>query len=327
MKRHRFLLLCIILILCAGLYLFLGRYPAPGFLTARSLTADPVAQRLLLNLRLPRMIAAILLGAALAAGGSVFQMILSNPLVEPGFLGVSQGAAFGAAFAIVATSGGAAVVQTSAFVFALAGLAASYAIARAFRYGGWILRLILAGISVSALFAALTGVLKFAADPMSELPEITFWLLGGLWSAGWEDVLPVVPAVCAGLTVLLLFRWRLNVLSLDDRVGHSLGSPVRRYRLLLLLAATLATSAAVSLSGLVGWAGLMIPHAARRMYGTDARAALPASAALGAIFMLACDGAARTVMAAEIPLGILTSILGAGIFVVLMSMRRRERGG
>ena len=317
----------VVLIALAGASLFLGRYPAPGFSGFRILNTDILAQRLLLNLRLPRVIAAILLGGALAGSGMVFQMIFSNPLVEPGFLGVSQGAAFGAALAIVVIGAGPVTVQLSALGFALVGLAASYLLARLFSYGGWILRLILAGIAVSALFSAGIGLLKFTADPMSELPEITFWLLGGLWSVTWNDVVYLLPPVTVGLTILLLFRWKLNILSLDDRVAHALGGSPRRNRLLLLFAATLTTSAVISVSGLVGWAGLMIPHAARRMYGTDTRTALPASMILGAVFMLICDDLARTVMAGEIPLGILTSMIGACSFLFLMATRRKAKGG
>jgi iron complex transport system permease protein len=317
----------VVLAALAGASLFLGRYPAPGFSGFGVLNTDILAQRLLLNLRLPRVIAAILLGGALAGSGMVFQMIFSNPLVEPGFLGVSQGAAFGAALAIVVIGAGPVTVQLSALGFALVGLAASYLLARLFSYGGWILRLILAGIAVSALFSAGIGLLKFTADPMSELPEITFWLLGGLWSVTWNDVVYLLPPVTVGLTILLLFRWKLNILSLDDRVAHALGGAPRRNRLLLLFAATLTTSAVISVSGLVGWAGLMIPHAARRMYGTDTKIALPASMILGAVFMLICDDLARTVMTGEIPLGILASLIGACSFLFLMATRRKAKGG
>ncbi|MBT3272605.1 MAG: iron ABC transporter permease, partial [Spirochaetales bacterium] len=251
----------------------------------------------------------------------------SNPLVEPGFLGVSQGAAFGAALSIVVFSATPIVMQLSALVFAVAGLWLSYLLARLFHYGGWILRLILAGIAVSALFSAGIGLLKFAADPMSELPEITFWLLGGLWNVGWSEVIYLVPPVIISLFILVIYRWKLNVLSLEDRVAHSLGSAPKRERLLLLFAATLATSAVVSVSGLIGWTGLMIPHAARRLYGTETSKSLPASMLLGAIYILICDNFARTVMNAEIPLGILTSLIGAFIFLILMATRRREKGG
>ena len=327
MNSRRLLpLLAALVVLFAG-SLFFGRYPATGFLSPAILKSDPLAARLLLNLRLPRLLAALLLGGALAAGGTVFQMIFANPLVEPGFLGVSQGAAFGAALSIVAVSANPFSIQGFALVFALAGLWLSYVIAGLFRYGGWILRLILAGIAVSALFSAGIGLLKFTADPMNELPEITFWLLGGLWGVGWDEVVYMLPVVSIGLILLWMLRWKLNVLSLDDRTAHSLGSSPRGERLLVLFAATLVTSTVISVSGLIGWAGLMIPHAARRLFGADARRALPASMILGGMFMLLCDDIARSVMAAEIPLGIITSCIGVCVFLALMSTRSRERGG
>ena len=306
--------------------LLLGRYPAPGLASIGEILRDPLAGRLLLTLRLPRILAGILLGATLAAAGTVFQMIFANPLVEPGFLGVSQGAAFGAALCIIAFTAAPAVVQAAAFAFALAGLALSWLLARAFRFGGWILRLVLAGIAVSALFSAGIGALKLMADPVRQLSEITFWLLGGLWSVTWRSVLFLLPPVVAGLAVVSLFRWRLNVLSLDDRVAHSLGTAPERERLLLLLAATMATASVVSVSGLVGWVGLMVPHAARRLVGTDARKALPAGMLMGALSIVICDDIARTVLPAEIPLGILTSLVGAVIFVALMVTAGKRRG-
>jgi iron complex transport system permease protein len=322
-------LLGLALVLAAAGSVFLGRYPSPGLTTLGRIAGDPLAARLVLTLRLPRIVAAVLVGAVLAAAGTVFQMIFANPLVEPGFLGVAQGAGFGAALCIVAFTASPAAVQASAFVFALAGLAVSWALARAFRFGGWILRLVLAGIAVSALFSAGIGALKLAADPARQLPEITFWLLGGLWSITWRDVLFLLPPVGLGLAVVTALRWKLNVLSLDDRVAHSLGAAPDRERLLLLAAATLATASAVSVSGLVGWIGLIVPHAARRLVGTDARRALPAGMLLGSIAVLVCDDIARTVLPAELPLGILTSLVGAAAFAVLMSTagkRKRSAG-
>jgi iron complex transport system permease protein len=281
----------------------------------------------MIGIRLPRILIGILLGFSLAAAGTVFQMIFSNPLVEPGFLGVSQGAGFGAALCIVAVSRSLAVVQAGAVVFALAGLALSWFLARLVRYGGWILRLVLAGIAVSALFSAGLGLVKIAADPANQLPEITFWLLGGLWGCTWRDVLFVIPPVGAGLAVVFLFRWKLNVLSLDERVAHSLGSAPGSERLILLFAATMATASVVSVSGLVGWVGLIVPHAARRIFGADTAKSLPASMLLGAVFILLCDDVARTALPSEIPLGILTAAVGACAFVALLAVRREERGG
>lgn len=299
----------------------IGRYPAPGLLSFERLATDDLAQRLVFNLRLPRLITALLLGMTLAAAGMVFQLLFSNPLVEPGFLGVSQGAAFGAAFSIVFLSGSAIVTQTSAAAFALAGLAFSYLLARRLRYGGWVLRLVLAGIAVSAFFSAGLGLLKYLADPLTQLPEITFWLLGGLASLTWNKLLAILPAVLIGLTVIILYRWRLNILALDEQTAFSLGIPAGRERLLLIFAAVLPTAALISVSGMVGWVGLIVPHIARRLFRADARYSLPAAILLGGIFTMLCDDLARTLLAGEIPLGILTSLFGALIFLALMTLQ------
>jgi len=327
MKKNGFLILLAVLLVVMLISLFLGRYPAPGFQNPRELASDPLLKRLVLQLRLPRIITALLLGSGLAAAGTVFQMLFSNPLVEPGFLGISQGAAFGASLSIVIVGANPFGIQVTALICALTALGLSYSIARVIRYGGWILRLILSGIAVSALFSAGIGLLKLAADPLGELPEITFWLLGGLWSVTWSDVVYIAGPSAAGLLVMFLMRWKLNVLSLEDRVAHSLGSSPRRERLLLLFTATLVTSVVISVSGLIGWAGLMVPHAARRLFGSEAGRSLPASMLLGAIFMLVCDDIARVATAAELPLGVLTSLGGAVIFLILMGTGKKARGG
>ena len=300
------------------LSLFLGRYPVPGLIGMERLASDPLAQRLVWNLRLPRLLVALLLGMSLSAAGTVFQMIFANPLVEPGFLGVSQGAAFGAAFSIIFFSSAAAVVQGSAAFFALLGLGVSYFLARRVRFGGWVLRLVLAGIAVSALFSSGVGMLKFIADPLSQLPEITFWLLGGLWGVTWEEVRTIFPVVVIGLLVMYQMRWRLNLLSLDDEIAFSLGVAPGRERALLLVAAVASTAAVISVSGMVGWIGLIVPHLARRIFGADARYALPASMLIGGSFTMICDDIARTLLAGEIPLGVLTSLIGAAAFIAMM---------
>jgi iron complex transport system permease protein len=302
----------------------IGRYPAPGFISFERLANDELAQRLLFNLRLPRLLTALLLGMTLSAAGMVFQLLFSNPLVEPGFLGVSQGAAFGAAFSIVFLGGSAFVTQTSASFFALAGLGLSYLLAHRLRYGGWVLRLVLAGIAVSALFSSGLGLLKYLADPLTQLPEITFWLLGGLASLTWGKLLSILPIVIVGLVVIYLFRWRLNLLALSEQTSFSLGVAAGRERWLLILAAVLPTAVLISVSGMVGWVGLIIPHIARRLFRTDARFSLPASMLLGGIFTMLCDDLARTLLAGEIPLGILTSLFGALIFLALMIFQQSK---
>lgn len=313
----------LLLLAVTGLAIFTGRYPAPVWMPFRLLFEDPLAQRLVMNLRLPRILAALLLGMSLAGAGTVLQMIFHNPLVEPGFLGVSQGAAFGAALSIVALQAPGPVIQASAAAFGCLGLAFSYLLARRMRYGGWTLRLVLAGIAVSALFSAGVGILKYIADPLTQLPELVFWMLGALSSVTWTDTLYILPVTALSLGVLLLMRWRLNLLALDDATALSLGTAPARERLLLLVAAVTATSVVVSVAGVVGWIGLIVPHLARRLLGADTQYALPGSLLLGGAFAVVCDSIARAALSGEIPLGILTSLIGALAFSLLMMGRPR----
>ena len=317
----RIIILFLILLALFLIALFIGRYPAKGLMDPRILLTDPLALKLVFNLRLPRLLTSLLLGMSLAGSGMVFQMIFSNPLVEPGFLGVSQGAAFGAAFAIIFLGSSAWIIQGSAAFFAVAGLGFSYFIARRVRFGGWVLRLILSGIAVSALFSAGVGIMKYAADPMSQLPEITFWLLGGLWSITWRELFTILPVTTISMIIIFLMRWRLNILSLDDETAFSLGISPGTTRLIFLISATAATAAVISVSGIVNWVGLIIPHIARRLYRSDTRHSLPAAMLLGGIFTIFCDTLARTVFAGEIPLGIFTSLIGAGAFIILLLNR------
>lgn len=298
--------------------LLVGRYPQPGFMPPALLGSDPLALRVLLGLRLPRLLAALLVGAALAGSGTVLQMLFANPLVEPGLVGVTQGAAFGAALAIIGFSAQPLIVQLCAALFAAAGLAISYTVARRIRFGGWVLRLVLAGIAVSAVYSSGVGILKYVADPMDQLPAITFWMLGGLWSVGWYELLFLLPAVLPALAVLLAMRWRANLLSLHDRVAFSLGTTPGRERLLLIAAATVATAAVTSIAGIVGWVGLLIPHIARRLFRADGRWSIPMSLLIGAAFVAFCDALGRTLLPGEIPLGILTSLFGAVGFIALL---------
>jgi len=317
-RRKPLVVLGLALIIVLALSVLVGRYPAPYLLSPAVLWRDEMAQKLVLSLRLPRILTACLLGMTLAACGTVLQMIFRNPLVEPGLLGVSQGAAFGAALSIIVLGGSTLLMQGMATLFACLGLAASTVLAHRVRYGGWILRLILAGIAVSALFSAGVGLLKYLADPLTELPELVFWMLGGLWGVTWADFFYLLLPVSLGLVVLYLMRWRLNLLSLDDDTGFSLGASPGRERALVLVAAVAATSAVVAVSGVVGWIGLLIPHVARRLTGADARRALPAAILLGGIFAVLCDDLARTLLAGEVPLGILASFFGAILFMAMM---------
>ncbi len=300
---------------------FLGRYPSAGFTSPSRLAHDVLAQRLVLGLRLPRVLIAVALGMSLSVGGAVFQQIFANPLVEPGFLGVSQGAAFGACLAIVFWNASGPLIQVCAAAFAFAGLGLSYLVSRRGRLGGAVLKLVLAGIAVSALFAAGVSMMKVLANPVNQLQELTFWLLGGLNSVTWTSFWTVAPQVAISLTVIHRMRWRLNLLSLEDSTAFSLGAAPARERALLLTAAVVAVAAVISVCGMVGWLGLIVPHIARRLFGADTRYSVPAALLTGGLFGVVCDDIARTLLAGEIPIGILTSMLGAAFFLVIMTRR------
>ncbi len=316
-RQLRYLVIALICVLVIST--LWGRYPVPSLALPDALWHDPLAQRLIVTLRLPRVLMACLLGMGLAASGSTLQMIFRNPLVEPGFLGVSQGAAFGAACAIMVLGAVPFAVQGLALFFAGLGVVLSYLLARHIRFGGWVLRLVLSGIAISALFASGVGVLKYMADPLTQLPEIVFWMLGGLYATTWSKLLTVLPVAVPSLVVILLMRWRLNLLSMGEQTAFSLGAATTRERAFVLAAAVGATAAVVSVSGVVGWVGLIVPHLARRLAGSDAQRSLPAALLMGGIFALVCDNLARTLLAGEIPLGTLTSLFGAGLFIVLMT--------
>ena len=310
-----------------ALYLLAGRYPGPGLTDPRLFFSDGTARTLFLSLRLPRAIGALLLGAVLGGSGAVFQTIFGNPLVDAGFLGVSQGAAFGAALALVA--GGKASrtgipVAFSSFAFALLALWASIGLSRRFKFGGQVLRLILAGLAVSALFSALLSALKYLADPLSQLPDIVFWTMGSLGSMSWARLLAMAPLSIISLLAMYLFRWRATVLSLDDEVTRSMGMRPEVERAILALAAALGVAAVTASCGIVSWIGLVVPQFARMYSGSDGRNSVPLSIAGGALFVLVADGLARTLFPGELPLGILTALLGAALFVAALASRTTE---
>ncbi len=306
--------------------LLLGRMGLGAKEVWASLFGGAVAETvraLVLRVRLPRLLAAALVGANLAVSGAAFQGIFRNPLVESRILGVSAGAGFGAALAMVLRSGPAGI-QILAFAGGL--LAAGLAIVLGSAFGGGILVLVLSGVLVSSFFSSLVSLVKYFADPYVQLPGITFWLLGGLSAVRWADVLPLAAASTIGLGGLLLLRWRLNLLTLSEAEAQALGLSVRRLRFLTVALGTLLTAAAVSVSGVVGWVGLIVPHAARALVGPDHLFLIPASAGLGAAVLLLFDNVARTALPTEIPLDILTGLIGVPVFFLLF-MRQIKRGG
>jgi iron complex transport system permease protein len=308
-----------------------GRFPVtPAELLAAlwsKLTGTPhglpaSVDTVVFNVRGPRIVAAILVGAALAAAGAAYQGLFRNPLVSPDILGVSTGAALGAVVGIY-LSLGVVAIQTLAFVVGLGAVAVVYTVGAALRRHDPVLVLVLAGIVIGTLLGSCVSLLKYLADPYNQLPAITFWLLGSLASVTLGDVRAVAPSVVLGLVPLVLLRWRMNIMTLGEDEARALGVDTRRLRLAVVAAATLMTAGVVSISGVVGWIGLLVPHLARFLVGPDFRRLLPASILLGSGYLLAVDTLARTIARIEIPLGVLTAFIGAPFFIWVLAAARR----
>jgi iron complex transport system permease protein len=274
------------------------------------------------RIRGPRALAAMSVGATLAAAGAAYQGLFRNPLVSPDLLGVSSGAALGAVLGIF-LSLGVAAIQALAFAFGLLAVVLVYGIGSALRRHDPALVLVLAGVVIGTLLGSCVALLKYLADPYNQLPAITFWLLGSLAAVTPADVLAVLPAVGLGLVPLVLLRWRLNLMTLGEDEARALGVDTTRLRAAVVAAATLMTAAVVSISGVVGWIGLLVPHLARLLVGPDFGRLLPASLLLGAGYLLGVDTLARTLARIEIPLGVLTAFLGTPLFVWLLATSRR----
>jgi iron complex transport system permease protein len=281
------------------------------------------AATVLFQIRLPRILAALLVGAALSAAGAAYQSLFRNPLVSPDILGVSAGAGFGAVLGILLGLP-VAVIQFFGFGGGLATVVIVAALARAIRSGGDVLILVLAGIVVGALAGAAISLVKVLADPYDQLPAITFWLLGSLAGIKATDVIAILPVVLIGLAPLLLLRWRIGILSIGDDEARALGIDVGKLRAIVIAAATLITASVVAISGVIGWVGLMVPHMARLLVGARFDRLLPAAILLGATFMVAVDTLARSAVRIEIPLGVLTAAIGGPVFVWLLAHRQRR---
>ena len=282
------------------------------------------AENVVFQIRLPRVAAAALIGAALAAAGVSYQGMFRNPMVSPDILGASTGAGFGAALAILLGAGYFGI-SMSAFVFGLLAVAVAYAVSCMSRTNQTI-ALILVGMMVSSLFSAGTSYLKLVADTQQQLPAITYWLMGSLSSIKPRDVLFLVIPVTLGLVPLLILSWRMNLLTLGEEEARSMGVNTRLLRFTVILCATLLTASSVAVSGMIGWVGLVIPHFCRMLFGYDYRRLIPAAALFGASFLIIVDDIARLATAGEIPLGILTAFVGAPIFLYLILTGGARRG-
>lgn len=327
-KKISFKLVVMITILtCLVIMSFmLGRYPiSPGIvfdiITAKIFnipkTWSDTMETVVFNVRIPRIIAGIIVGGVLAVSGAAFQNLTKNPMASPDILGVSAGAGFGAALgmSIYLPWYG---VQIFAFVFGLLAVGLAMVVSRIFGKDS-ILLLILGGIIVGSFFQALISILKYIADPEDTLPAITFWLMGGLAKVTNQDILIALIPISISLLILFLIRWQINVLSVGEEEAKSLGIRTGLIRIVVIFCATLMTAAAVSISGIIGWVGLIIPHMARMIVGPNFYYLLPASFLLGGSFLLLVDNFSRSVSSVEIPLGILTALIGTPFFVLLLS--------
>lgn len=308
-------LLVMLLALGVGRYALSPHAVFEALLQGPGATGESTDVMVIYNVRLPRVLLAFMVGAGLATAGCCFQSIFSNPLASPDTLGVSSGAAFGAALGIV-MSGGIMLTQAMSMLFGLAAIGVTFLLSR-MKNGGGILMIVLAGVIASAFFNALVSAVKYLADPMTKLPEITYWLMGSMLGASYHDISIALPLIALPVTVIFLLRWRLNIMVLPDDEAAALGVKVKAVRWTVILLCTIIIAACVSVCGQVGWIGLVIPHMARRIVGTDHRYVVPACISLGGVYLLLIDTLARALTSGELPLSILTAIIGLPIFILL----------
>jgi len=331
-QRRKFVIWCVVMLaailafgivaLCAGqFHIDVSRVFSELFGSTEAVKDN--VHTVIFNIRIPRILMALVAGAGLASSGAAFQSLFANPLATPDTLGVANGASFGAALGILLGFSGL-EVQLSALAFGIVAVLLVYLVTKSRR--SWrtsVLMLILAGMVISSLFSALVSLIKYVADPQDVLPVITFWLLGSFSGITKNNMLLSVPLILAGTALIFLLRFRLNVLSLPEEEARSLGINLRLVRILVVAAASLTTASVVSVCGVIGWVGLLIPHISRMLFGNDNRYVVPSSILSGGLFMLLVDTLARCVTSAEIPVSILTAVIGAPVFIILL----RKTGG
>ncbi|MBP5313380.1 MAG: iron ABC transporter permease [Eggerthellaceae bacterium] len=331
-KKAALFIIClaVAMVVVSAVSLLVGRFPIDPFVGLQILFSQifPIeptwttqVESIYLNVRLPRIILALLVGCALASAGAAYQGTFQNPLVSPDILGASQGAAFGAALAILLGFSSFALSAT-AFTFSLATVAMVLLISTRAK-GNRILVVVLAGVMMSSLLSAGVSFIKLIADPTNQLPEITYWLMGALNGATMKEVYLAGPIIVVGCAVLFALRWKINILTMGDEEATTMGINVNRTRFVIILCATLVTAASVAVSGMIGWVGLVVPHLCRMVVGADYRKLMPASMLGGATFLLIVDDIARLLSTSEIPIGILTAFVGAPFFLYLITRKKR----
>jgi iron complex transport system permease protein len=322
------------LLLAVVVSLALGKYPVgirdicnfllwKIFNTAATFSVDrQLLENILLNIRLPRILAAVFVGASLSISGAAFQAMFINPLVSPGILGVLAGASFGAALGMILSKSWL-FVQASCFIFGFLAVMAAVAVARFYK-GNTVLLLILGGVISAGLFTSLLSIVKYLADPYNQLPAIVYWLMGGLTFVDAATIRTTAIPVVVGVGLIISLSGYLNVLSMGDEEARAMGVPVERIRIVLIILATMLSAITVVLAGMVGWVGLIIPHIARMIVGPDNRILIPVSALIGALYLVAVDDVSRLLFTTEIPLGIITSLVGIPFFAAVL--KRAGRG-
>ena len=330
-KKVKIIYLYLLLLVLAGVSLCLGRYSidikdifSAVFAKGYAKENLSVVHNIIYKVRLPRIMASVLLGSALSAAGASYQGIFKNPMVSPSLLGVSSGSGVGAGVAILLGLG-AGAIQGMAFVFGLSAVAIVYVVSRLVSKGmDRTLTLILTGVVISSAFTSILSLLKYIGDPYNDLPAITFWLLGSVADVKMDDLIYVAVPVVAGIIGLVLLRWKINIMTLDEEEAASLGIETSKLNGVIILLSTVITASVVSISGMISWVGLVVPHIGRMIVGNDYRRLMPAAIALGGIFMLVLDSISRVVFPSEIPLGILTSLVGTPFFLYLMIKGKRS---
>lgn len=334
LKNSNYIMIMLVILLSVTFLISftIGRYGIPFYellniFISRTLglekTWSDTAEIVLFNVRFPRVLAAMIIGSGLSLSGATYQGLFKNPMVSPDLLGASAGAGFGAAIAIL-LSFNSIGIQISAFLFGIGAVMLTYFISTIIgRNNNAILVLVLTGMVVSTLFSSFISMIKYVADPYSKLPAITFWLMGGLSSISSKDVLILAIVTLFGGLPLYLIRWKLNVLSFGEEEATALGVDTLKIRIIAILCSTLMTAAAVSISGIIGWVGLIIPHFARLIVGPNYKALIPASILIGSTYLLIVDDIARSLFSMELPIGVLTSLLGAPIFIFMLMKGKR----